>query len=70
MPDDKSKRGGPDRKRVAQHEPYEVDYFAKKHGMSAEGARAIIDRFGPSRERCDEAAERRKKSGGPSRHRI
>lgn len=33
MPDDKTKKGGPDRKRVAQHQPYEVDYFAKKHGM-------------------------------------
>ena len=57
-----SKRGGPDRKRVAHHEPYEVQYFATKHGMKAADARAIIDRFGPSRERCDEAAERRKKS--------
>jgi len=48
MPDDKTKKGGPDRKQVAQHRPYEVDYFAKKHGMRLEDARAIIDRFGPS----------------------
>jgi hypothetical protein len=61
MPDDKTKTGGPDRKRVAQHEPYEVTFFAAKHGIATRAARELIDRFGPSRERCDEAAERRKK---------
>ncbi len=63
MPDDKANRGIPDRKRVAQHEPYEVTYFARKHGISSAEAQQIIDRFGPSRARCDEAAERRKKIG-------
>jgi len=62
MPDDKTKTGGADRKRVAQHQPYEVNFFAKKHGLSTAEARILIERFGPSRERCDEAAERRKKT--------
>lgn len=62
MPDDKTKTGGPDRKRVAQDQPYEVAFFAQKHGLSTAEARIIIERFGPSRQRCDDAADRRKKS--------
>jgi hypothetical protein len=46
MPDDKSKRGGPDRRRVAGEEPFEVNYFARKHGITAEQALNIIDRAG------------------------
>ena len=61
MPDDKSNTGGARRIRVAQHQPYEVAFFAQKHGLSTAEARIIIERFGPRRERCDEAAERRKK---------
>ncbi len=34
MPDDKSKRGGPDRSRVSADEQYEVAYFAKKHKLT------------------------------------
>lgn len=62
MPDDKSKAGGADRKRIAQHQPYEVAFFAQKHGLSTAEARIIIERFGPNRTRCDDAVERRKKS--------
>ena len=58
MPDDKNDRGAQDRARVAGEEPYEVSYFAKKHGLPAEEARKIIDANGPSRASCDAAAER------------
>ena len=61
MPDDKSQRGGPDRGRVSAEEPYEVAYFAKKHGLAAEEARQIIASAGPSREKADAAAERAKR---------
>ena len=62
MPDDRSKQGGPDRKRIALHQPYEVTFFAAKHCISTRTARELVDRFGPRRERCDEAAERRKRT--------
>lgn len=55
MPDDKSKTSQ-DRKLVALTQPYEVAYFAKKHGITMGQARAIISRNGPSRRKCDAAA--------------
>jgi hypothetical protein len=58
MADDKSKRGQEDRGRVAANEPYEAEYFAQKHGLTQEEARAIIEKHGPSREACDRAASR------------
>lgn len=42
MPDDKSKRGGADRKRVAGGEGNEVNYFARKHGISKDQAQDLI----------------------------
>ncbi|MCP8890147.1 MULTISPECIES: DUF3606 domain-containing protein [Sphingomonas] len=39
MADDKSKTDGRDRSRVSGSEPYEVEYFAQKHGLSAQQAR-------------------------------
>ena len=56
MADDKSKRGRPDRRRVAKEQPYEVSYFARKHGISAEQARKIISRCGAYRERANREA--------------
>jgi hypothetical protein len=58
MSDDKSNIGGQDRSRVAADEPYEVEYFAGKHGLTQAQARAIIEKHGPSREACDRAASR------------
>jgi Protein of unknown function (DUF3606) len=55
MSDDKSKVGGQDRSRVSTDEPYEVEYFAHKHGISQQEAREIINRHGPSRQACDRA---------------
>lgn len=57
MADDTSKRGGPDRERVAASQQHEVAHFAKKHGISLEEARRIIHMAGPSREAADKAAQ-------------
>ena len=61
MPVNKSKRGGADRRRVAAGEGYEVNYFARKHGLTAQEARDIIARVGNDREKLNQAAERKKK---------
>ena len=60
MADDKSKRGGPDRARVAGGQGYEVAYFAKKHGISQEEAKRLIEQIGNDREKLDQAAEKLK----------
>lgn len=59
--DDKSKRGPADRRRVAISEPYEVSYFARKHGISAAQARDIIREAGPDRKAANALAKARKK---------
>lgn len=46
-------------------EGYEVEYFARKHGITAEQARALIREHGNNREVLDAAAERMKQQ---SRH--
>lgn len=56
MADDKSQRGGADRRTVASGEDYEVDYFARKHGLTAEQAQDLIDRFGNDRATLDAEA--------------
>ncbi len=67
MADDKSQRGGPDRSRVSAEEQYEVAYFAKKHGVSQDEARRIIQQAGPSRAKADELAERSTRDAGVGR---
>jgi hypothetical protein len=61
MADDKSNVGEPDRSRVSGDEPYEVSYFAQKHGISAEQARELIQRIGNDRDELDAAAAKLKK---------
>jgi Protein of unknown function (DUF3606) len=61
MADDKSKRGGADRRRVARGQAYEVSYFARKHGLTAGQARKIIEQAGGSRERANRLAEKKNK---------
>jgi hypothetical protein len=61
MADNKSKRGGRDRKRVAGGQGYEVSYFATKHGISRDEARKLIDRIGNDREKLNAAAEAHKR---------
>ena len=60
MADDKSKRGGMDRKRVAAGQGYEVTYFARKHGISAQQARDLIKQVGNDREKLNDAAAKLK----------
>jgi hypothetical protein len=57
MPDNKSKRGKPDRSRVAGNEGYEVNYFANKHGIREE-ARNLIKKVGNNRDKLNRAAEK------------
>ncbi len=61
MADDKSKRGGPDRQQVSGEEPYEVRFFAEKHGISRDRAEMLIQKFGNNRAKLDAEAEKLKK---------
>jgi hypothetical protein len=58
MADNKSRRGKQDRRRVALGEVYEVNYFARKHGISKAQAEKIIKQARGSRERANALAER------------
>lgn len=60
MADDKTKRGGADRRRVAAGEGYEVGYFARKHGISRDQAETLIARVGNDREKLNAAASKLK----------
>ena len=60
MADNKSNRGGRDRGRVAGGQGYELGYFARKHGLSREQAKSLIDRVGNDRAKLNAAAERMK----------
>lgn len=57
MADDKSKRDFRDRDRVSAEEDYEVQYFAKEHGISPEQVRELIKKHGNSRAKLEEAAK-------------
>jgi hypothetical protein len=57
MADNKQNVGEPDRSRVSGSEPYEVRYFADKHGISTEQAEELIRTHGNNRETLDKAAE-------------
>lgn len=59
-PPRKRASGGPDRARAAASEPYEVRYFARKHGISAAVAREIITEAGPDRKAANALALARK----------
>ena len=58
MPDSKKRRGGPDRRKIASGEPYEVGYFAKKHDITRDQARELIREIGNDRDKLNEAASR------------
>lgn len=60
MADDKTNRGGRDRATVSAEEPYEVEYFARKHGISREQAQELIEKIGGNRAKLDAAAEKLK----------
>ncbi len=61
MADNKSKRGSADRRQVAGGEGYEVNYFARKHGISKQQAEDLIKRVGNDRDKLNAAAEKLKK---------
>jgi hypothetical protein len=61
MADNKKARGAADRKKVAKGEGYEVSYFARKHGITAEQTRKLIDKIGNDRDKLNRAAEKLKK---------
>lgn len=52
--------GKPDAKLVAAGQPYEVGYFAKKHGITRRQAKDLIDRIGNDRDALNEAAAKLK----------
>jgi len=58
MADNKSNRGGRDRSRVAAGQGYELGYFARKHGISRDQARSLIDRIGHDRAKLNAAAQK------------
>ena len=64
MADNKNNRGPRDRGRVARGEGYEVNYFARKHGLSASEARDLISRIGNDRDKLNRAAEKRSQRAG------
>ena len=61
MSDDIANRGGADRSRVAGGERYEVDYFARKHGITVVQAEELIKEHGNSCEKLDVAAGKLKR---------
>lgn len=61
MADSKDDRGAQDRARVSGEQPYEVRYFAQKHGITVEQAQELIGKHGHSREKLDAAAEEMKR---------
>ena len=62
MSDDKNNRGEPDRSRVSGGEPYELKYFAEKHGISLAEAERLISEHGNDRKALDAAAVRLRSS--------
>lgn len=48
MTDDKNKTGGPDRGRINVNEDYELQYWTKALGVSADELRAAVKAVGPT----------------------
>lgn len=47
MSDDKNKRDFRDRDRINVNEPYELQYWSEKFGISKEKLRQIVEKTGP-----------------------
>lgn len=60
MADNKKSTEKGDRQRVAAGEGYEVNYFASKHGLSAQQARDLIARVGNDRGALNKEASKLK----------
>jgi hypothetical protein len=63
MPDNKSKRGKPDRDRVSGGEPYEVRHLVKKHDLPTPLVKKVIQQEGPMRKNVESYLERMKRNG-------
>jgi transcriptional regulator with XRE-family HTH domain len=59
--DDNFVQAGQDRARASGSEGYEVEYFARKHGITSQQARELIREVSTSRAHLDAAAERLKR---------
>jgi Protein of unknown function (DUF3606) len=57
MPDDKPKRGARYRDRVPGDQACEVEYFARKHDISIEQARQLINEHGNNRAMLEATAQ-------------
>ena len=55
MADDRTKQGPQDRSRVNIQEPYEVEYWSKKFGVSPEVLRSAVEKVGPMASKVEEA---------------
>ena len=60
MADNTSDRGNPDRSFIAGGQDYEVEHFARRHGITPDQARELIAEHGNSREALDAAAAKLK----------
>ena len=56
-----SKRGMQDRNRISDSQGYEVDYFAKKHGISKSMAEQLMKQHGNNRAVLDQEADKLKR---------
>ena len=54
----KRKRDTLNRRMIANDEPYEVGYFARKHDIAREQARELIRRIGNNRDKLNAAASK------------
>ena len=66
MADDKRNTGARDRATVAAGEDYEVAYIAKRHNITTEQARELVQLHGNNRAALEAAAERLGKGPGSS----
>ncbi|GLQ82623.1 hypothetical protein GCM10007881_61460 [Mesorhizobium huakuii] len=60
MADNKKLRGKQDRAKIALNEPYEVNYFKRKHDITKEQAEKIIKDTKGNRQKANEAAQKLK----------
>jgi len=61
MPDNKKIKGAGDHRKVSKSEGYEIAHFARKHGITAEQTRKLIDKIGNDREVLNKSAQKLKK---------
>lgn len=54
----RQKLGSADRRMTSNNQPYEVEYFARKHDISRQQARDLIRRIGNDRHKLNAAASK------------